>query len=127
MDRYAIITKFFHTLEKLNHEELAKFFTTGAQIHSPVSGTHGASPFYKDLIADTERVRIHVKNVFESKDHPNCWAGHINSVWNFRDGSMTENEKVIIFTFSRDTEKIESLSIIYDAAATKAVWEKLHK
>ncbi len=126
MDRYQIVKKFFHVFEKLDYEEIIKLFTTSATIHSPLYGKKSAAAFYREMIADSEKMKVEIKNIFQSLDHPHQLAGHVVFTWHLRDGTVAHGECVDIFEFPANEEKIASITIIYDTLATRPAYTKMH-
>lgn len=127
MNNYRkVITQFFSETEKGQFENVLKFYSPNAMIHSPLYGSQEYTRFYKGLIADTKSMKVKVKNIFEDAEHSNLVASLQDFTWILKNGESITVEGVNIFEFTPNTEKIKSIKFIYDTSKVRLLLEKLH-
>ena len=127
MDKKNVVKAYFLGLEKGSYEEVVRLFAPDAMVYSPLYGKVEASRFYRELFADTKSSEIKLKNIFISAENPHCAAAHFTYSWTMKDGSLVEFDCVDVFEFAPGSDKILSLTIIYDTHQTRKSFEKIHK
>lgn len=125
MSHQSVTKEFFQEIEKRNYEEIIKFFSPNAMIHSPLYGSTEATYFYKEFLTDVKNVKIKIKNFFESSDKPNTAAALIGITLALKNDKTMDVECVDIFEFSPNKDKIQSIKIIYDTKKTHPELSKI--
>ncbi|MBS3904894.1 MAG: nuclear transport factor 2 family protein [Simkania sp.] len=125
MNKQSIVKAYSHGLENGNYHDVIQLFSPSAIVHSPLYGNIEASSFYKELFSDTKSSKIVLKNIFISSDNPNTAAAHFVYSWMMKDGSQVQFECIDVFDFIPQSDKIQSLTIIYDTYHTRAGFAKI--
>ncbi|MDP1608475.1 MAG: nuclear transport factor 2 family protein [Chlamydiales bacterium] len=126
MNKENVIKAYFKGLEKGHYEETIKLFSANAIVHSPLYGQIEARRFYKELFSDTQSSTITLKNTFISTGNPDTAAAHFIYAWTMKDGTLVQFECVDVFDFIPQSDKILSLTIIYDTYHTRKDFGRVH-
>jgi len=125
MEIKRTIKDYFKALEIGDYDKIKKLFTPDAVVNSPLYGRMKAKDFYMELFRDTSKSKITLIDLLRSENHL-IMAGYIRYEWILKDGTPTTFECVDIFQFT-DEGKIKTLSIIYDTAKIRTVFEGMKK
>jgi len=124
--KQEIIKAYFHGLEASSYNAIIQLFAPEAIIHSPLYGQTAAFKFYKELFSDTESSKIVLKNIFINPEDANTASAHFVYSWTLKDGALVHFDCVDIFEFAPNSDKIQSLTIIYDTYNTRKEFKRLH-
>jgi hypothetical protein len=127
LNKQDVIKAYFHGLEKASYQDIIKLFSPNAVVYSPLYGKIEAVRFYKELFSDTQSSKIVLKNIFLSADKPDTAAAHFVYSWTMKDGTQVRFECVDVFDFALQSDKILSLTIIYDTYHTRKNFTRIHK
>jgi len=125
MSKHAVVKAYFQGLEKGSYSNVIQLFAPHAIVHSPLYGQVEASRFYKELFSDTQSSQITLKNTFVNPENPNTAAAHFVYSWTLRDGKLVRFECVDVFDFVPNSDKIQTLTIIYDTYHTRAGFQQM--
>jgi len=103
-------------LNQGNLNSVLALFDKGAVVKSPLYGEMSALKFYTDLFADTTRSDTKLLNIFRSDSRNSAVALHFHYSWTLKNGKVVEFECVDVIEINPDTNKINTLKIIYDTA-----------
>ena len=124
--KQEVIKAYFHGLEAGSYNEIIQLFAPGAMVHSPLYGKIEAAKFYRELFSDTQNSKITLKNTFINPEDDNTAAAHFVYSWTLKDGTLVHFECVDVFEFVPQSDKIQSLTIMYDTYHTRAGFKKNH-
>jgi hypothetical protein len=126
VNKENVIKAYLKGLETGLYEEVVQLFAPSAIVHSPLYGRIEAERFYKELFSDTQSSKITLKTTFISPNKPDTAAAHFIYSWTMQDGSYVQFECVDIFEFAPQSDKIASLTIIYDTYHTRKDFARVH-
>jgi len=126
LNKQDVIKSYFHGLEKASFQDIIKLFSPNAIVYSPLYGKIEAIRFYKELFSDTQSSKIVLKDIFLSADKPDTAAAHFVYSWTMKDGTQVQFECIDVFAFAPQSDKILSLTIIYDTYHTRKDFTRIH-
>ena len=95
-------------------------FTSDGKVLSPFLGEMAAGPFFDRLArASTENVITPI-DIFVSTSDQNHATCYFQYDWTVRDGTLITFKVMDLFTFARNSDKIEYLNLIYDTHPIRA-------
>lgn len=103
--------------------KLLNLFSEEAVVTSPIYGQLNHKEFYTRLFKDTNDSTIKVNAIYEDDITGNI-ALHFDYEWTLKNKSKVKFEVVDIITFN-SSDKITSLSIIYDTVQSRALVNNL--
>ncbi len=116
-----IIKQYLRCLEVGDSKRMLDLFTKDAIINSPLYGKIKASKFYPDLFKDTQKSKITLLDILQSKK---LAAGFFRYDWVLKNGTPTSFLCVDVFSFDKNL-KIKELTIIYDTAKIRSSFNKM--
>jgi len=124
MHKQSTIKEFYSVLHKGKYKEAISLFASDAIIRSPLHGENGVKRFFGSLAKNARKMRVDIKDLYFSPENPNRAIAHIDLYWIAKNGTELMVECIDIFEFVPNSDKMKSLTVIYDACS---VQEKLKK
>jgi hypothetical protein len=112
----TVIEHYLRSLHEGDTTALIQLFNDDAIVYSPFLGRVEASIFFTQLAKATSQSIISKSDVFMSADNARRAIAYFRYDWRLTDGTTTGFDCVDVFEFSEDedSDKISSLTIIYD-------------
>lgn len=123
MNREQVINNYLEHLEK-NDNEIMKFFEKSAVINSPFFGKIDMMSSFKKLFSHVKSCKIENLHLFEHLKNPDSMTVHYLCTWEFQDGSKMKGDCVAVFEFLPNSDKIKSMTWLFDASKMPKYSEK---
>lgn len=121
MDRRHAIDNFFHSLEKLDFENLLKSFTHNAVVHTPIRANAKVNEYFRELLLNTKNMKIKTRHIYQCEDDPNMMAMLFTFTWELPGGTIQDMDAASFFTFELNSDKIADLKVVYNAAESMEI------
>jgi hypothetical protein len=108
-------------------ERVLALYEPDAQVVSPLYGTMPAKQFYTELFADTGRSETRCINRFDASSHAPAIALQFHYRWTLADGVVVEFNCVDVFALNAERNRFAGLTIVYDTAPLRAVFDAVHR
>ena len=97
-------------------------FTDDAQVISPLYGAMNAADYHRILLADTDRTRPRLRNIFDHANNGRGAAAHLQIAWTLADHETVEFEAVDLVELAEDGRRFRKLTVLYDSTPVREAW-----
>jgi ketosteroid isomerase-like protein len=97
-------------------------FTPDAEVISPLYGAMNAADYHRILLADTDRTRPRLCNIFDHANNGRGAAAHLQIAWTLADQETVEFEAVDLVELADDGRRFRKLTVVYDSTPVRAAW-----
>jgi hypothetical protein len=115
--RVDLIKAYFGARQEGNSQKWLQLFSPDAVVYSPLYNQLAPADYYKKAAADFKDLKVSIKEIFVSPEHPNVIAANYTRSFTTAAGTK-EDDVIAIFTFTKD-HKIKSVKYVYDTAKNK--------
>jgi len=105
---------YMKALDGSDYDTIKSLFTSDGKVLSPFLGEMAANQFFDRLAEASTENTITPIDVFLSasdKNHATCYFQY---EWTVRDGTIISFKVMDLFSFAKNSDKVEYLNLIYD-------------
>lgn len=121
MNRYGTIRKFYDAVKMCNSIEVLKFFTEMGKVHTPLRETENASIYFPEIFSHTKSLQFDIKEFFTNIEDQNHVMAYLSIIWELPNGTAHIKNSSSLFYFEPSSNRIETLTTMYDATQLKAI------
>jgi ketosteroid isomerase-like protein len=110
----AVVRRYLKAMESGDLAAVLDCFAANGVVASPVYGVVTARDFYERLFADTIRVELRIRDLYQAQGRPDRAIAYFDYIWERHDKPLLETRLIDFFDFDSSNTKIAQLRIVLD-------------